>query len=168
MFYTRLLVVIGTLIFGSFIETVDAQSSGDVRAKKFGDWHYRCTDNIADNCEVTHIAQMIEGGEKIDVLTIAIAKDRLNKGDYLLAAIVPFHDVAPRGIDIHVDGQPLVTIPYYDCSKTGCRAQIRVGQTKLQALQRGISGEARLHFRDGNSPSLRFSLMGLTKAMNQL
>lgn len=151
-----------------------------VQSTRFDDWYYRCAEvKAADGkalsqCEVAQIAQVKQGEENVNVLTLAIAKAAPEAGknpsgnELLLTALVPLNVVLPIGLGLAADGKDVVTIPYRNCNQAGCWAQQKLDQKMLTALQKGSAGEARLRLMNGQNINLKFSLKGLTKALAEL
>lgn len=151
-----------------------------VQSTRFDDWYYRCAEiKAADGkalsqCEVAQIAQVKQGEENVNVLTLAIAKTAPEAGkkpsdnELLLTALVPLNVVLPIGLGLAADGKDVVTIPYRNCNQAGCWAQQKLDQKILGALQKGTSGEARLRLMNGQNINLKFSLKGFTKALAEL
>ncbi|WP_273726744.1 invasion associated locus B family protein [Brucella gallinifaecis] len=151
-----------------------------VQSKRFDDWYYRCAEvKAADGkalsqCEVAQIAQVKQGEENVNVLTLAIAKTAPEAGkkpsgnELLLTALVPLNVVLPIGLGLAADGKDVVTIPYRNCNQAGCWAQQKLDQKMLAALQKASAGEARLRLMNGQNINLKFSLKGLTKALKEL
>ncbi|MBC8719170.1 invasion associated locus B family protein [Ochrobactrum sp. Marseille-Q0166] len=151
-----------------------------VQSKRFDDWYYRCAEvKAADGktlaqCEVAQIAQVKQGEENVNVLTLAIAKTAPEAGkkpsgnELLLTALVPLNVVLPIGLGMAADSRDVVTIPYRNCNQAGCWAQQKLDQKMLAALQKGSAGEARLRLMNGQNINLKFSLKGLTKALAEL
>lgn len=151
-----------------------------VQSTRFDDWFYRCVDvKAADSkavqqCEVAQIAQVKQGEQDVNVLTLAIAKTAPEAGkkpsgdDLLLTALVPLNVVLPIGLGLAADGKDVVTIPYRNCNQAGCWAQQKLDGKMLATLQKGSAGEARLRLMNGQNINLKFSLKGLTKAVAEL
>lgn len=184
--------VIGKVLSGAAIiifatQVVSAQEAAPaqpetpaVQSTRFDDWYYRCADVKASDgksiaqCEVAQIAQVKQGDENVNVLTLAIAKAAPEAGkkasgnDLLLTALVPLNVVLPIGLGFAADGKDVVTIPYRNCNQAGCWAQQKLDGKMLSALQKGSAGEARLRLMNGQNINLKFSLKGLTKALAEL
>ncbi len=177
-------------VFASiFLVSVTAGSAQDapvaaetpaVQSTRFDDWYYRCSDVKASDgksvaqCEVAQIAQVKQGDQDVNVLTLAIAKTAPEAGkkpsdnDLLLTALVPLNVVLPIGLGFSADGKNVVTVPYRNCNQAGCWAQQKLDGKMLAALQKGSAGEARLRLMNGQNINLKFSLKGLTKALAEL
>lgn len=159
---------------------VTAPEAPAVQSTRFDDWFYRCVDvKAADGrsvaqCEVAQIAQVKQGEQDVNVLTLAIAKTAPEAGkkpsdnDLLLTALVPLNVVLPIGLGFSADGNDVVTVPYRNCNQAGCWAQQKLDGKMLTALQKGTAGEARLRLMNGQNINLKFSLKGLTKALAEL
>ncbi|GLU29974.1 invasion associated locus B family protein [Brucella sp. NBRC 12950] len=156
------------------------QDPSIVQSKRFDDWYYRCAQlKAADSktvsqCEVAQIAQVKQGEENVNVLTLAIAQTAPEAGkksshnELLLTALVPLNVVLPIGLGLAVDGKNVVTIPYRNCNQAGCWAQQKLDKKMLGALQKGSAGEAHLRLMNGQNINLKFSLKGLTSALSEL
>ncbi|PRA88077.1 invasion-associated locus B family protein, partial [Ochrobactrum sp. MYb29] len=130
VFFTSFMVV-------SMSAQADAVNSEGpaVQSTRFDDWFYRCVDVKASDgkalqqCEVAQIAQVKQGDQDVNVLTLAIAKTAPEAGkkssDYnlLLTALVPLNVVLPIGLGFAADGKDVVTVPYRNCNQAGCWAQ---------------------------------------------
>lgn len=151
-----------------------------VQSIRFDDWYYRCAEvkavdgKAVSQCEVAQIAQVKQGEESVNVLTLAIAKAAPEAGkkpsgnELLLTALVPLNVVLPIGLGLAADSKDVVTIPYRNCNQAGCWAQQKLDQKMLTVLQKGSAGEARLRLMNGQNINLKFSLKGLTKALAEL
>lgn len=178
-----------SVFFTSFmVVSVSAQAQADavkpeapaVQSTRFDDWFYRCVDvKAADGkalqqCEVVQVAQVKQGDEDVNVLTLAIAKTAPEAGkkpsdnDLLLTALVPLNVVLPIGLGFAADGKDVVTVPYRNCNQAGCWAQQKLDGKMLTALQKGSTAEARLRLMNGQNINLKFSLKGLTRALAEL
>lgn len=151
-----------------------------VQSIRFDDWYYRCAEvkaadgKAVSQCEVAQIAQVKQGEENVNVLTLAIAKTAAEVGkkpsgnELLLTALVPLNVVLPIGLGLAADSKDVVTIPYRNCNQAGCWAQQKLDGKMLASLQKGSAGEARLRLMNGQNINLKFSLKGLTKALAEL
>jgi len=161
-------------------KSVAKQDPSAVQSQRFDDWYYRCAQlKAADGksvsqCEVAQIAQVKQGEENVNVLTLAIAQTAPAGGkkpsgsELLLTALVPLNVVLPTGLALAVDGKDVVTIPYRNCNQAGCWAQQKLDKKTLGALQKGTAGEAHLRLMNGQNINLKFSLKGLTSALSEL
>ncbi|PRA81768.1 invasion-associated locus B family protein [Ochrobactrum sp. MYb29] len=177
--------MLGAILTSSCFAEAASQASNqtltdETRLQRFDDWYYRCAEVKAvdgkalSQCEVAQIAQVKQGEENVNVLTLAIAKAASEAGKkpsgnkLLLTALVPLNVVLPIGLGLAADGKDVVTIPYRNCNQAGCWAQQKLDQKMLSALQKGSAGEARLRLMNGQNINLKFSLKGLTKALAEL
>ncbi|PRA75779.1 invasion-associated locus B family protein [Ochrobactrum sp. MYb29] len=161
-------------------DAADQAQGQKVQSTRFDDWFYRCVDVKASDgkalqqCEVAQIAQVKQGDQDVNVLTLAIAKTAPEAGkkpsdnDLLLTAIVPLNVVLPIGLGFAADGKDVVTVPYRNCNQAGCWAQQKLDGKMLSALQKSSAGEAHLRLMNGQNINLKFSLKGLTRALAEL
>lgn len=170
------------LASSAFAQAQDAAAKPEtpaVQTKQFDDWYYRCADvksadgKAVQQCEVAQIAQVKQGEENVNVLTLAIAKtasagNKKSGNDLLLTALVPLNVVLPIGLGLAADGKNVATIPYRNCNQAGCWAQQKLDPKMLGSLQKAAAGEARLRLTNGQNINLKFSLKGLTKALAEL
>ena len=159
-----------------------AAEQPQVRSTRFDDWYYRCVDvKAADGktvaqCEVAQVSQIRQGDSDVNVLTLAIARtagDPAKKGDeakpgLLLTALVPLNVFLPAGFAIGADGKPVIESAYRNCNEAGCWAQQRLAAKTVDALKNAGNGEGRIRLMDGQNVNVRFSLKGLTAALNEL
>ncbi|WP_236016314.1 invasion associated locus B family protein [Brucella endophytica] len=148
------------------------------RVTKFDDWYYRCADvqsaggKAVPQCEVAQIAQVKQGEQNVNVLTLAIAKtapeEGKKEGGLLLTALVPLNVVLPVGLGLAADGKDVAALAYRNCNQAGCWAQQKLDAKMLGALEKSDAGEARLRLMNGQNVNLKFSLKGLSKALAEL
>lgn len=162
------------------VDSVQTSQLPAVQASQFEDWFVRCVDmktaedKTVKQCEVVQIAQVKQGEENVNVLTLAIAKTapaagkKPSNNDLLLTALVPLNVFLPIGLSLRVDEKDLVTIPYRNCNQTGCWVQQKLDGKMLASMQKGSAGEARLRLMNGQNINLKFSLKGLTKVLAEL
>lgn len=154
----------------------------EVKSTKFDDWYYRCVDvkaadgKAVSQCEVAQIAQVRQGDKDVSVLTLAIARtagDPSKQGEeakpgLLMTALVPLNVFLPAGFAIGVDGKPAIESAYRNCNQAGCWAQQRLDAKTVDVLKKASNGEGRMRLMNGQNVSVRFSLKGLTAALNAL
>lgn len=160
-----------------------ADAASAISTQRFDDWSYRCGEvaledgKTASQCEVVQVARVKQGEEDVSLLTLAIAKtvpEAEAKGKQerdaalLLTALVPLNIFLPAGFGLDVDGKAITDTAYRNCNQAGCWVQQRLEPTTLAALQKGQTGAARLRLMNGQNVTIRFSLKGLTAALNKL
>jgi invasion protein IalB len=149
---------------------------------KFDDWYYRCIDGKAtdgaarSSCEVAQIATVKQGDQTVNVLTLAFARtaDAQQKGaksaapGVLLTTLVPLNVNLPAGLSIDAGDRPAVQLTYRNCNQAGCWAQQEMNAKTLAALQKSTDGVGHLQLMDGRKVNIKFSLKGLSPALDAL
>ncbi|ASY66250.1 hypothetical protein SJ05684_b52680 (plasmid) [Sinorhizobium sojae CCBAU 05684] len=154
-----------------------------VTTQRFDDWNHRCAQvdlgegKTAMQCEVVQVAHVKQGDEDVSLLTLAIAsaapEDSAQKKTgadtgLALTALVPLNIFLPAGFGLDADGKAIVDMVYRNCNQAGCWTQQRLDKAVLTALQKGQVGAARMRLMNGQNVTIRFSLKGLTAALNKL
>ncbi|MDE3811269.1 invasion associated locus B family protein [Sinorhizobium meliloti] len=153
-----------------------------VTTQRFDDWTYRCGEvavegKTVSQCEVVQVARVKQGEEEVSLLTLAIAKtapgtdekpEKESDETLLLTALVPLNIFLPAGFGLDVDGKAVADTAYRNCNQAGCWVQRRLEKAMLSALRKGKMGAARLRLMNGQNVTIRFSLKGLTAALDKL
>jgi invasion protein IalB len=194
--YLRNFCALSALAFLATINTVSAQQAAEsapqpaqtpsqttiqpeVRSVQYQDWSYRCLEvkaadnSIVPNCEVAQVAQVKQGDKDVNVLTLAISRTvpeqaKKQAAGLLLTALVPLNVFLPSGFMIDVDGISVSEAGYRNCNESGCWIQQKLDTKVVAALQKGVSGGARLRLMNGQNVNIKFSLNGLTDALAAL
>jgi invasion protein IalB len=159
-----------------------AAAQQQAKVTKFDDWYYRCVDGKAadgkakSSCEVAQIATVKQGDQTVNVLTLAFAKtaDAGQKGTkpsasgLLLTTLVPLNVNLPAGLSIDAGDRPAVQLTYRNCNQAGCWAQQEMNAKTLAALQKSTDGVGHLQLMDGRKVNIKFSLRGLSPALDAL
>lgn len=151
-----------------------------ITTQRFDDWNYRCAQvdigdgRTATQCEVVQVAHVKQGDEDVSLLTLAIAKSASENASeeadtgLALTALVPLNIFLPAGFGLDADGKAVADTAYRNCNQAGCWAQQQLDKATLAALQKGQVGAARMRLMNGQNVNIRFSLKGLTAALNKL
>ncbi|WP_400941972.1 invasion associated locus B family protein [Lysinibacillus sp. NPDC086135] len=151
-----------------------------VKSTRFDDWFLRCTnaksaaEKLVSQCEVSQVAQVMQGNKATTVLTLAIAKTasdgarKSSQPDLLLTALVPLNVVLPIGLGFSVGDKDVATLEYRNCNEAGCWAQHKLDRKILSQFERSQNADAHLRLMNGENLNIRFSLKGLSKALAEL
>ncbi|WP_064684549.1 invasion associated locus B family protein [Rhizobium bangladeshense] len=159
----------------SLSQSPDAVVQGQapaIKSQKFDDWYYRCTgsgDTAA--CEVAQVAQVAKDGKNVNVLTIATTpatSQGKSKPRLMLTALLPLNVFLPSGLAIKADGKPLAKLDYRNCNEAGCWAQQALDAKTTAALRKGSIAEGLVRLMNGQDVNIRFSLKGLSPALDEL
>jgi len=147
--------------------------------QQFGDWFYRCVpfrlagrDEPVRQCEVAQIQQVRQGEELVTVLSVAIAltapEKEGQKPDFLMTSVAPLNVLLGDGLSYSVAGKQVLETPYRNCTQVGCWAQQRMDIASLAAFRKGVEGEGHFSLVNGQRVNIKFSLKGLTAALEAL
>jgi invasion protein IalB len=157
-----------------------------VHATKFDSWYYRCFDGKAadgapvSSCEVAQIATVKQGEQNVNVLTLAFAaappsapaaatkSGKSAASDILLTALVPLNMYLPAGLGIDAGDKPVVQLAYRNCNQSGCWAQQKLDAKAMAALQKNSDGISHVQLMNGQKVNIKFSLKGLSSALEAL
>lgn len=161
------------------------QPAPQARVQKFDDWYYRCIDGKAadgaatTHCEVAQIATVKQGDQDVNVLTLAIAKadapaapdkkaGKQPASELVLTALVPLNMYLPAGLSIDAADKPVVQLAYRNCNQAGCWSQQKLDAKMIAALSKAADGTGHVQMMNGQKVNIKFSLKGLSAALDAL
>ncbi|WP_225867921.1 invasion associated locus B family protein [Bartonella apihabitans] len=161
------------------VPQADAAQAPEPTVQKFDDWFYRCVevptgeaDKTTKQCEVAQIQQVMQGDQPVTVLSIAIALTAPEKAgakpDLLMTSVAPLNVNLPAGISYSINGKDALKVEYRNCNQAGCWAQQKLDAKSLAVLKKGSEGEGHFRLVDGRNVNIKFSLKGLTAALDAL
>lgn len=159
------------------LASAPAQPAPAIKSQKFEDWYHRCTGSVgAEVCEVAQVAQVAKDGKNVNVLTLAIAttsaasqsKGEKGKPRLMLTALLPLNVFLPSGLSIKADGKSVAKLDYRNCNEAGCWAQQALDAKTTAALRKGSTAEGLVRLMNGQDVNIRFSLKGLSPALDEL
>lgn len=170
---------------GSPVATTEQQPAPQARVQKFDDWYYRCIDgkaangSAAESCEVAQIATVKQGDQDVNVLTLAVAKvpapaatdkkaTKQPASELVLTTLVPLNMYLPAGISIDASDKPVVQLTYRNCNQAGCWAQQKLDAKMVSALSKAADGTGHVQMMNGQKVNIKFSLKGLSAALDAL
>jgi invasion protein IalB len=153
-----------------------------VKSTQYADWTLRCIDvkaeggSIVPSCEVAQVSQVKQGDKDVNVLTLSFAKaapdpaqkDKTQGAILFVTALVPLNIFLPAGFTLDADGKTVTEMVYRNCNDAGCWVQQKTDAKVVAALQKGTDGGARVRLMNGQNINIKFSLKGLTEALNAL
>jgi invasion protein IalB len=164
----------------------EQQSAPQARVQKFDDWYYRCIDGKAadgaatTHCEVAQIATVKQGDQDVNILTLAIAKTtdapvasnkkdtKQQTGELVLTALVPLNMYLPAGLSIDAADKRLAQLAYRNCNQAGCWSQQKLDGKMVSALTKAADGTGHVEMMNGQKVNIKFSLKGLSAALDAL
>ncbi|SCB38867.1 invasion associated locus B family protein [Rhizobium hainanense] len=153
--------------------------------QKFDDWYYRCIDGKAadgaalTSCEVAQIATVKQGDQDVNILTLAVAKvlaptatdkkaTKQPASELVLTTLVPLNMYLPAGISIDASDKQVVQLAYRNCNQAGCWAQQKLDAKMVSALSKAADGTGHVQMMNGQKVNIKFSLKGLSAALDAL
>lgn len=81
-----------------------------------------------------------------------------------LAALIamPLGIPLSKGVEINVDGRPVMTVPFDICRRDGCQVFVEMNDALVSAFRAGNQAAAIVRSNRGNALNLPFSLQGFT------
>ena len=170
---------------GSAAAASEQQPAPQARVQKFDDWYYRCIDgkaqdgSVTTSCEVAQIATVKQGDQDVNILTLAVAKaptptatdkkaTKQPANELVLTTLVPLNMYLPAGISIDAGDKPVVQLGYRNCNQTGCWAQQKLDAKMVAALAKATDGIGHVQMMNGQKVNIKFSLKGLSTALDAL
>ncbi|AGB73039.1 MULTISPECIES: invasion associated locus B family protein [Rhizobium] len=166
-------------------QTEEQKPAPQARVQKFDDWYYRCIDgkaadgSAAESCEVAQIATVKQGDQDVNVLTLAVANvpapaatdkkgAKQPASELVLTTLVPLNMYLPAGLRIDVADKPVVQLAYRNCNQAGCWAQQKLDAKMVSALSKAADGTGHVQMMNGQKVNIKFSLKGLSAALDAL
>ncbi|SCB51374.1 invasion associated locus B family protein [Rhizobium lusitanum] len=163
----------------------EQQPAPQARVQKFDDWYYRCIDgkpadgSATTNCEVAQIATVKQGDQDVNILTLAVAKvpaptatdkkaAKQPASELVLTTLVPLNMYLPAGISIDAGDKQVVQLAYRNCNQAGCWAQQKLDAKMVSALLKAADGTGHVQMMNGQKVNIKFSLKGLSAALDAL
>lgn len=160
-------------------QTVHEQQPPQPVVKQFDDWFYRCVflasdeqDKTTKQCEVAQIQRVQQGDQMITVLSVAIAmsepEKKGGKHGLVMTSVAPLNVFLPVGLRYTVGGKDVIKTAYSNCNQAGCWARQALDKRMLDNLRNGNEGESHFRLADGRNVNIKFSLKGLSSALEAL
>lgn len=156
----------------------------NITSKTHGDWVYRCFRPQIDKkntgikqCEIAQIVSANYEKRPINILTLALAKDKRTKSQdengkptgEIVSIVLPLNVRLKDGFVITIDDKkPVFQVPFRNCNQTGCWLVERVPAEMIKAFQNGQFGYAQFGLMTGQNLRVKFSLKGFTAAYTEL
>ncbi len=133
--------------------------------KVFGQWGVICPSDKAITCVIARsIFRKSDNGR---LARIEIGR-MLPENGYSIKIHVPLGLNLVKGIGFRVDDGQSVTLPYVSCSRPGCWTKATLGDDLVGIMKSGNYAYVKFHTVQGEEWDIRFSLNGITAALNSL
>ncbi|WNK21506.1 invasion associated locus B family protein [Halomonas piscis] len=146
--------------------TAFAQDSGPAMdTETFQDWEVNCPVNAGEgNCAMT---QMVEDASGEPVLRVVVGNPR-QLDSAAMTILTPLGVRLAAGLQLQVDSNEPVGMPYQVCLPQGCRADLPLERELLSQIKGGSTATVSMIDPDGQRLDLDVSLMGFTAAKQYL
>lgn len=146
--------------------TGQAQPRLEPTGESFGNWRLICavpTDPAAQGQPQTcFISQrFLDPNSQRPILIVTIGRFRPGAPLAALFAL-PLGVPLSKGIEINVDGRPVMTVPFDICRRDGCQVFVQMNDTLVGAFKAGNQASAIVRSSAGEGLNLPFSLQGFT------
>jgi invasion protein IalB len=151
----------------------------DISGQRFEDRVYRCAGAGSEfpgaaSCEIFQSVQVEQGGQRIEVVNLAISAARAGEAgapsaaQWQLIALAPLDSHLPSGLGLIVGKRKRLTESFRNCNHAGCWVVMPADGAMIDAMKRAAKGEVRFRLLGGQSVSVVFSLSGFTAAFDAL
>ncbi|MBR9772765.1 invasion associated locus B family protein [Halomonas sp. H10-59] len=146
-----------------------AQSTGNagpaVNTETFQSWEVNCPVNSSDgSCSMT---QLVNGADGEPVLRVVVGNPAQLDGS-AMTFLVPLGVRLAPGLQLKVDTNEPVGMPYQVCVPQGCRADIPLQPQLLNQLKAGSTATVSIVNPRGQRQDLNVSLMGFSAAKDRV
>ena len=142
-------------------QATDMQTS----VEPFEDWQVTC-DQVSDSKSTCSMA--VSGTAKTaNGRTVGIRVSQLpvkNKSNALFAVETPLDLLLSKGIEMRIDGGPLMRLAFRSCHSDGCLAPFSLSSKIARQFQSGQALSIRVFDLNGEPVEVRLSLLGFTAA----
>ncbi len=159
-----LLVSIATGLAVLGISLAATAADGD----KFSDWTMRCEkpqETLEERCHIFQNAKDEENGRDIAQILVGNVPQL---SEPLMFIMLPLGVFLPSGVQIQVDGNEPVGLPFEVCTPDGCRAGAPMKEPLMGAFKNGLKLNLKVKDFDGRDVDIPMSLKSFTAGLNAL
>ncbi|NIC05296.1 invasion associated locus B family protein [Billgrantia bachuensis] len=169
--FTRCLGLAGllsllTLALPAFAQQASpGADAADVTTEQIRDWEVICPSEGGGNCTMGQVVNDSDSDQPLMQVVMAYPPQLDGPA---MSFLLPLGVHLASGLQLQVgDGEP-VQFPYQTCVQQGCRADLPVQPSLLQALRSGSTATLSLFGPRGDRIDLDISLMGFTDASTRI
>lgn len=166
--FTRCLGLAGLLSLLALALPASAQQASpeaDVTTEQFRDWEVTCPSEGGGICTMGQIVNEPDSNQPL--MQVVMAYPPQLDGP-VMTFLLPLGVHLASGLQLQVGSEEPVQFPYQTCVQQGCRADLPVQPTLLQALRSGSTAILSLFGPRGERIDLDISLMGFTDASSRI
>ena len=140
--------------------------------ESFGSWRLICavpTNTTAqEQPQTCFISQrFLDPNSQRPVLVVTIGYFRPGAPLGALFAL-PLGIPLAKGVEINVDGRPIMTVPFDICRRDGCQVFVQLNDTLVGSFKAGNQAAIILRSNTGESLNIPFSLQGFTAGFERV
>ncbi len=142
-------------------------SGAEVSTEQFQSWEVVCPPQGSQGaCTMNQLITNPQDGQPL--MRVIVGYPPELEGRPAMTFLVPLGVRLPPGLQLSVGGGEPAQFPYQVCLEQGCRADLPLEPSLLQALRSGSSATLSLFGPRGNRMDLNISLMGFTDANTRI
>lgn len=135
----------------------------------YKDWFVECQTSKktdASRCELTTQISSEPDQPSIGLSLKLIFENSKKPGIAIIQT--PLELLLSKGIELEIDRRKLGKLTYRSCHETGCLAPFSVSGSTRRAMLNGITAKLTIFDLQGNSKTGRFSLLGISNALQEV
>lgn len=169
--FTRCLGLAGLLSLLALAHPAFAQQAlpgaagADVTTEQFRDWEVACPSEGEGICTMGQVVNEPDSNQPLMQVVMAYPPQLDGPA---MTFLLPLGVHLASGLQLQVGSEEPVQFPYQTCVQQGCRADLPVRPSLLQALRSGSTATLSLFGPRGDRIDLDISLMGFTDASSRI
>ena len=157
-----ILVAAGIAALGTPVSSMAAD--GD----KYTDWTMRCEkpeDSLEERCHIFQNATDESNGQDIAHMAVGYMPQI---EEPLMIIMLPLGVFLPSGIELMIDGNDPIRLPFEVCFPVGCRAGAPMKDPLMGAFRNGLKVTLKVQDVEGRAAEIPLSLKGFTAGLSAL
>ncbi len=134
----------------------------------FTDWTMRCEkpeDSLEERCHIFQNAKDEANGQDIAHMAVGYMPQI---EEPLMIIMLPLGVFLPSGIELRIDNQEPIRLPFEVCFPVGCRAGAPMKEPLMGAFKNGLALTLKVQDVEGRAAEIPLSLKGFTAGLNAL
>jgi invasion protein IalB len=150
------------------IAAVSAVSAQAADGDKFTAWTMRCEkpeESLEERCHIFQNAKDESNGQDIAHLAVGYMSQI---EEPLMIIMLPLGVFLPNGLELQVDEQEPIRLPFEVCFPVGCRAGAPMQEPLMGAFRNGLTLKLTVQDVEGRAAEIPMSLKGFTAGLSAL
>jgi len=135
---------------------------------KFTDWTMRCEkpeESVEERCHIFQNAKDDSNGQDIAHMAVGYMPQI---EEPLIIIMLPLGVFLPSGIELRIDQQEPIRLPFEVCFPVGCRAGAPMKEPLMGAFRNGLGLTLKVQDVEGRAAEIPMSLKGFTAGLSAL